>query len=141
MPEIHLRPLRPDGADGCVGCVVADLFPYTIGRSHSCDLRLSDPSVSRRHCRLVVRGGRVWVHDLESANGTFVNGERVRETRPLNDGDALHLGVVPFRVQVPDAQGDRMAVPAPSADSRRSDAGGSWWSRTTRTRRKRWRSL
>ncbi len=118
MPEIHLQPLQPDGVGGCVGSVAADQFPYTIGRRRDCDLRLSDSSVSREHCRLFVRGGRVWVRDLESMNGTFVNEERVREPRPLNDGDVLRVAIIDLKVRIPATAVEQTVVQTPSDGSR-----------------------
>lgn len=55
-----------------------------IGRHRGCDVMLSDPSVSRRHARLVFRDGRWILQDLDSTNGTEVNGCRVGrcELRP-----------------------------------------------------------
>jgi FHA domain len=69
----------------------------TIGRDDDCDVRLSDLTVSRRHARLVFRDGAWILHDLESTNGTVLNGRAVKrcEVRP---GDRLALGDV--RVQI-----------------------------------------
>jgi hypothetical protein len=62
-----------------------------LGRHQSCDVVLSDPRVSRRHARMFFRDGRWLLQDLESTNGTSVNGLRVGrcEVRP---GDRLVLG-------------------------------------------------
>jgi hypothetical protein len=64
-----------------------------IGRLPECDITLDDPSVSRRHARLVGERGRWRVEDLGSTNGVRVNGEDV-ERRELVDGDRLELGSV-----------------------------------------------
>jgi len=62
-----------------------------IGRSRHCDLRLPTGDASRRHAEIVpVTGGYV-LRDLASTNGTFVNGERVRE-RQLRPGDRIRIG-------------------------------------------------
>ncbi len=68
-----------------------------IGRSSSCDVVLSDLSVSRQHVRLFYRDGKWVLHDLESTNGTLVNGARVgrSEVRP---GDRLALGDEQLRI-------------------------------------------
>jgi hypothetical protein len=62
-----------------------------LGRHQSCDVVLSDPRVSRRHARMFFRDGRWLLQDLQSTNGTTVNGVRVGrcEVRP---GDRLVLG-------------------------------------------------
>lgn len=52
---------------------------FTVGRSAECDLRISENCVSRRHLRIDFSDGKCRLTDLDSANGTFINGERVRE--------------------------------------------------------------
>jgi hypothetical protein len=61
-----------------------------IGRGSACDIRLPGPAVSRTHCRLVRKGDDYLVEDLESSNGTYVNGIAVKE-RLLRDGDKLFV--------------------------------------------------
>lgn len=62
-----------------------------IGRHHGCDVLLGDLSVSRRHARLFFRDGRWIVQDLDSTNGTSVNGSRVGRCE-LRPGDDISLG-------------------------------------------------
>jgi FHA domain len=62
-----------------------------IGRHPSCDLVMADPTVSRRHARLIFQGGAWIVQDLESTNGTRLNGRSVGRCR-LRPGDQLALG-------------------------------------------------
>src|SRR5262245_34471611 len=62
-----------------------------LGRSRECDVRLPDADTSRRHAKIVCRGGRFVLYDLASTNGTFVNGERI-EQRELAPGDRLQIG-------------------------------------------------
>ena len=71
-----------------------------------------DPEISRRHAR-VARGadGRLTIEDLGSSNGTFVNGERVRDRQVLRVGDAVRIGAT--TLQVTDA-GRPAATPAPA---------------------------
>ena len=72
-----------------------------IGRMPENDIVLEDAHVSRRHVRLQRQeDGAWWVEDLKSANGTFVNGEKVVEPRRLQDGDELQLGDSAFEVRV-----------------------------------------
>ncbi len=64
----------------------------TIGRSTGADFIVDAPLVSRVHCRLtVVPDGALEVRDLESTNGTFLNGQRVA-TALLSSGDRLGVG-------------------------------------------------
>jgi len=62
-----------------------------IGRSLAANLRLDDPTVSRRHALVCKQAGRVRVLDDRSLNGLFLNGERV-EWHDLTDGDELIVG-------------------------------------------------
>ncbi len=70
-----------------------------IGRQSGSDLRIPSAAVSRRHCRLSFRDDFLSVEDLDSANGTFVNGERVQGLQVLRPGDELEVGPVSFRVE------------------------------------------
>ncbi len=62
-----------------------------LGRSASCDVRLGDPNVSRRHAELRQQGTSYWIVDLGSTNGVDVNGARVERAK-LDDGDTVTLG-------------------------------------------------
>ncbi len=65
-----------------------------IGRSHKVEIQLVDEGISRRHAAIRARakdGNRYWLEDLSSRNGTFCNGQRIREHR-LYDGDKIQLG-------------------------------------------------
>jgi len=62
-----------------VGAWEFDKASITIGRSRTSDVRLEDPAVSRVHCYVEVKGGRVRVRDNRSRNGIWVNGRRVTE--------------------------------------------------------------
>jgi len=83
-----------------------------IGRHPSCDLQFdpeNDLEVSGRHAALLVRGGRWFVRDLESLNGTFVNGHRITTDTSLDDTDQIRFGsdgpTVEFRL-VPESTPD-----------------------------------
>jgi pSer/pThr/pTyr-binding forkhead associated (FHA) protein len=74
--------------------VPLDAEVIRIGRGFSAELRLDDPTVSRRHAIVAaLAGGRVRILDDRSANGTFVNGRSVLEAE-LADGDLIRLGSV-----------------------------------------------
>ena len=69
---------------------------YSVGRGHSTDIVLDDPSVSREHC-VIQRDDEGWmVTDNGSHNGTYVNGRNVSVAR-LAQGDVLRIGRVEFR--------------------------------------------
>lgn len=63
-----------------------------LGRSSVCQLVLDDALVSRRHARLVTSGNDVRVEDLSSANGVYVNGDKISGSRPLSSGDRIVVG-------------------------------------------------
>ena len=65
-----------------------------IGRDKAAPVCLDAASVSRHHARILVEGPRATLEDLGSKNGTRLNGERVRGTRELRDGDAIRFGDV-----------------------------------------------
>ena len=91
---------------------------HVLGRDAGCDFTLSHKAVSRRHARLELRDGRLTLTDLGSANGTFVNGKRVRES-VLDVGDEVRFDVKPFRVQGPDDSGRTTTRPAAGAHATR----------------------
>jgi serine/threonine protein kinase len=64
----------------------------TLGRTAGNDVVIQDATVSRHHARLFFHEGQWYVEDLQSANGTFVNGTRVHRPMPLQHGDELRMG-------------------------------------------------
>jgi len=69
-----------------------------IGRAEECDVRPLSEDVSRRHCAVHVGPADVWVEDLGSRNGTFVNGERITGKVKVASGDLVRVGVLEVRV-------------------------------------------
>jgi pSer/pThr/pTyr-binding forkhead associated (FHA) protein len=63
-----------------------------LGRSPSCDVVVDDPTISEKHLELLFTPGRpVTLKDLNSTNGTFLNGDRVKQTA-LNEDDVIQIG-------------------------------------------------
>jgi pSer/pThr/pTyr-binding forkhead associated (FHA) protein len=87
--------------------------PNSVGRALDNDLVFEDPSLSRKHARLVLTGDQLEVEDLGSSNGTLVNGRRV-DRATLGVGDALRFGDLVFRVEG-DATGPVHGVPGGGA--------------------------
>ena len=71
----------------------------TIGRDPQCDLHLDNRALSRRHAQIEKRGAAIWVRDLNSQNGTFVNGERIGNPMALNGGDLVEVGRYQVRIE------------------------------------------
>ena len=69
------------------------------GRDPACDIPFADSSVSRRNSRIFLAGGTVYIEDLGSQNGTFVNGVRIEMARTLRSGDEIAMGDVAFRLK------------------------------------------
>lgn len=63
-----------------------------VGREPINDAMFPDPEVSRRHCRIVQQKGEYFIEDLNSTNGTFVNGRRIFEITRLSSGDIIDFG-------------------------------------------------
>jgi serine/threonine protein kinase len=70
-----------------------------VGRGSDCDLVIKRPDVSKRHCRIFLRSDKAEVEDLDSVNGTSVNGQPVSR-RELIDGDLLEIAEYAFRVRL-----------------------------------------
>lgn len=83
----------------------------TLGRQADCDICIPIGEISRHHARLKPGGDGVLVEDLDSANGTWINGKRVR-SGTLRAGDELALDTVRFMLLMPGAE---TAVPAARA--------------------------
>ncbi len=81
-------------------------LPTTIGRSRDAKLKLVHGQVSRLHCEIFERDGLLYVRDLGSTNGTFVNDERVTDDLLLPPGGSLMLGTVELRALYGDAADD-----------------------------------
>ncbi|HQQ75311.1 MAG TPA: FHA domain-containing protein [Pseudomonadales bacterium] len=80
-----------------------------VGRSNECDLSFSVTHLSRKHAELFILNGQLMVKDLESANGTYVNGARIEEAK-LQKGDELRLDTLTFTVIGPGGESDRTTV-------------------------------
>jgi DNA-binding winged helix-turn-helix (wHTH) protein len=71
--------------------VASDLV--VVGRGNECDLLLPEPQISRQHVRIKQIDGAFVLEDLESRNGTWINGQQIHGERPLRDGDEINLAM------------------------------------------------
>lgn len=87
-----------------------EMEPSMVGRDPSCEIVVTDGSVSRRHARLERRGLAWWVVDQGSANGTYVNSQRIAE-HALKAGQELRFGALAFRVELVEDPEATVATP------------------------------
>ncbi|RRR65492.1 MAG: FHA domain-containing protein [Candidatus Viridilinea halotolerans] len=87
---------------GQTGIPVGKIFPLSpvsiIGRSTEVELALNDTFLSSEHARLELRDGVWWLEDLNSTNGTFLNGFEVRGSTELHAGDVVRIGRVELKL-------------------------------------------
>jgi predicted component of type VI protein secretion system len=96
----------------------------TVGTDPANDLALpADPTLSRLHAALERYGAGWCVRDLDSRNGTFVNGQRVLRERPLRHGDELRVGAtrLVYRSDEPGGRSTQASEPAPELTRRERD--------------------
>jgi pSer/pThr/pTyr-binding forkhead associated (FHA) protein len=65
----------------------------TIGRGEECDITLNERQISRVHIRVYKENENYYIEDMESKNGTWVNGQQIKGVRRLYDGDEIHLAL------------------------------------------------
>jgi len=93
MPTLRLIPTTTPGPP-----IMVNKETVVVGRDPACDVVVTDGSVSRKHARLELRGELWYVIDQASANGTFIDSQRVSEAA-VRDGQELRFGAVAFRIE------------------------------------------
>lgn len=94
--QLRLEVIEPREYEGKVFELDGEV---TVGRSNGCGISTSYDSYSSTvHARLYRSGGQIWVEDLGSTNGTFVNSERITQPSRLAKGDLLQIGATVFEV-------------------------------------------
>lgn len=66
---------------------------FLIGRGNDCDIILPERQVSRYHVKIKRQDGGFWLEDLDSKNGTHLNGEQVKGSVPISDGDEIQIAL------------------------------------------------
>jgi EAL domain-containing protein (putative c-di-GMP-specific phosphodiesterase class I) len=79
--------------------VTIDSVPFIIGREEDCSLKLIDKWISRHHSEIRKSGDHIWIRDLGSTNGTFVNRKKVKRAELLDAGDIISIGKFEFCVK------------------------------------------
>ena len=104
----HLVVLAPDSDRG--RRIPLDRDYLVVGREQTCDVRFNDPRVSRTHAALRRRGNTVYVEDLGSSGGTFVNGVATTAAHELRAGDVLTFASVTARLESDGAVADETSA-------------------------------
>ena len=86
----------------------------TIGRVEDNLFQIAEASVSSHHCEVLLRGSDVVIKDLNSTNGTFINGEQITES-VLKPGQTLRLGQVELKLETGTSASAPATTPAPAA--------------------------
>jgi pSer/pThr/pTyr-binding forkhead associated (FHA) protein len=101
------------------------LSQFVIGRDPQCHLRPASPLISKRHCALLQRDGKVFVQDFGSTNGTSVNYQLIKGEIELHNGDKLKIGPLLFEVRIlQEALGVTGATPKPPTKAVPAKAAG-----------------
>ncbi|HXX91546.1 MAG TPA: FHA domain-containing protein [Acidimicrobiales bacterium] len=93
--SLRLKVIEPEDKRGELFDLGDEL---TIGRAAGCGVRVDDSYTSALHARLFRRDGTLWVEDLSSTNGTWVNAARIDAATRLGRGDLLQVGGTVFEV-------------------------------------------
>jgi predicted component of type VI protein secretion system len=84
---------------------------FLIGRDETCNLRPASNMVSKLHCALVAADEVLWLRDLKSTNGTFLNGAKIAERALLKSGDQIRVGPLLLEIQIePSAEAQRASA-------------------------------
>jgi pSer/pThr/pTyr-binding forkhead associated (FHA) protein len=93
----------------------------TIGRVEDNTFQIADPSVSSHHCEVHLRGSEILIRDLNSTNGSFINGNKIEES-VLKPGQILRLGQVELKLEAEGAVETSPSAPAAAPAKKQVDA-------------------
>lgn len=117
--KLHLIKGNPKGKE-----VEVPTGILKVGRAEDSDLIIASTRISRHHCEIINEGGKLFLRDKGSGNGSFVNGAKVVGEQPLNAGDEVAIGPLTFALVIDgvgmpegadaEAEGAEPAEPAPA---------------------------
>src|SRR5438034_11500449 len=108
---------RPEGME-----IPLPVPQFLIGRDPRCNLRPSSESVSKLHCAVLHKKDGVFVRDLKSTNGTFINNDRIFGEIKVKDGDLLRIGPLVLAIKIQEDAGAAM----PPTSGTEEDQAVSW---------------
>jgi pSer/pThr/pTyr-binding forkhead associated (FHA) protein len=110
--KLSLKVLTPGKQEGKL--LPITLAQFLIGRDPDCQLRPASPLISKRHCAIVQRDGKVFLTDFDSTNGSFVNDQRVIGEIELLQGDRVKVGSIELQVMIEGKLVERRTPAPPS---------------------------
>jgi anti-anti-sigma factor len=119
MPTAKLRLIVQTPGKWQGRIITIDHFPFVIGRDQGCQLRPASAMVSNRHCALIANGGRIYLRDLASTNGTHLNAQPLNGEQELRQGDSFRVGPLVFDVAIDERVGINQPTPLPKSRSTR----------------------
>jgi pilus assembly protein CpaF len=109
--------VRAVTSEGRRDYAVADGASLSVGRMRDCDISLPEREVSRRHAQFVRRGERLFVQDVGSHCGTFLNGTRVTDEAEVKPGDEVRVGSALFSLVQADSEKAARPIVSPKANA------------------------
>ena len=97
------------------------LSQFIIGRDPQCNLRPASPVISKRHCAILIKNGKVTLRDFDSTNGTFINDNPVKGEVPLDHDNVLKVGPLTFKVVIEKSVPVDKPTPPPAKKTPGSD--------------------
>lgn len=110
-----------DSKDGCQQQLPLNV-PFSIGRDPKSTLYLKCASVSGTHAEIVEEGGQLWIKDLNSTNGTFLNGQRVNGQHTIGPDDTVQFGTAVFHISAKSDNNDQINQTTNGSDNERFQA-------------------
>lgn len=103
-------------AGQATGQAIAITVPqFIIGRDAKCNLRPASAMISKQHCALIIKDGKVYLKDFNSTNGTFLNDQPVKNPVVLKNDDVLKVGPLSFKVAIEGQPAVNKPTPPPPA--------------------------
>ncbi len=91
---------------------------FVFGRFVDCDIQILEKSISRKHASIDIKGDQLFLKDLGSSNGTFLNGKALTEEVSLHSGDRIQIGESHFEIRFSEGTTDASSFPEPKLESK-----------------------